>query len=482
MVKSKLFSFLRTLDKHELSAFGKYLFKNYGKHDTAIALFRYLKPFHPNYRDDQKLDINFVYHALFDQQAPDGEINRVKLLNALSDLFLWLKAFLLHQKATSNSIQGELLWFDILTERGREKEAAKQFTFLKAQMDSSGLAESPLYFKKLTISYLDCYKIPKKNSTQEYKALQNCLSDLNALYALIRLKLTCEMVNRQKMTAVKNMTQKKKPDDMTALFDFSSSFLEANPLIHAYYEAYHLIVGRDSKKSITHFESILSLLKQHDKTIALEEKNTLLAYLHNYSIHQIRAENKVFFIRAHELDVYSLEQGVYTLKGLISPFQYINIVAIACRAREFTWAEQFIKDYISKVDRSERNRVKSLSIALVAFWKKEYLITQEILNKCNFANFQYTIRSKPLLLASYYELTANTDYSLVIDTCSAFERQLNRHKELKGPAIKGMFNFSRILKKMALRNTEKDLLLKEIKKTKPLFLKEWLLEKATVYP
>ncbi len=482
MTENKIYPQLRKLTgKKELSAFGKYLSKNYRKHTTAIALFRYIRGFQPHYLD-KKLETGVVLNEIKQKIGSKRKISRITILNAYSDLNLWLKEFLIHQKANRDSLHGNLLWLEILLERSLQSEGVKQVNALRGQMEAMEEKGVDLYFKKLFVSYLDYYKIPKNTSSETYLTLQTCLSDLKALEALLHLRLACEMRNREKLSQVQNTVKGDSVSPIPAN-GYDSSFLVSNPLIHAYVEIYQMIVEKDdNSKAAKHFEKALKLVKLNSKTLPLEDKYAILTYLENYVINQINNGKNEYLRKAHDLHLLGEKMKVYTLKDIMDEVQYLNIALVACRNKKFIWAEKFIEDHITKIDERERDSILSIARAMMAFWQKKYEDVLNIINAYASDNdIKYAVRSKPFFLACQYELHIDKNDEFIISICNAFEKQISRQKAIKSSIISGLLSFSQILKKLAKKNASKELILKEINSKKSLVLKDWLLEKAAAY-
>ncbi|MFM9952044.1 MAG: hypothetical protein ACKV1O_29200 [Saprospiraceae bacterium] len=472
MEKNKFIIYLRNLSPKELTGFGKYLSRNCENQEATLAVFNYIKNFRPGYSDEKRLNIDFAASKIFEKPwVSTNADNRIKLQNTLSDLFLKLKEFLIQQKAGADSPEAHLLWLDVLLAREQYTEANKYLEKIQSTIVTSMSAGDKYYSLKLALPYLNCYKIPGKGHLEGYKALIDCASNLEAFYAFTQLKLACEIASRRKFFAPEELTAEGGLDIALPSFDFAPSFLAANPITNIYYQVYLLIRSEDG----AHYDEAFDLLYQHAEKIDREEQLILLTYLQNYAANQlIKGENWVSK-KLHELNLLGLLHGAFTLKGLLPVSQYYNIIAVACQAEEFEWAETFIEAYTIEMNPADGMDKKFLGLGIVAFRQKEFQKALGLLDQVQSVDIGDTIRLKPLLLACCFELGQVDTWRVYMS--KAFSKQLSREKDMRKETIIAMKNFVRFFNTLHRGKFNKELLINEIS-TSQTFLKEWLLEKA----
>lgn len=118
MAKPKFLILFNTLSKGEISGFSKFLKRMHGNDTVSLEVFDHLR----KQKDERKRTLDYLCRKLY----PSGpEAARKNLQNSLSDLYLWLKDFLLFIKATGNEYDGQLLWLKILKERKLHFEFVK---------------------------------------------------------------------------------------------------------------------------------------------------------------------------------------------------------------------------------------------------------------------------------------------------------------------------------------------------------------------
>ncbi|MDZ4679178.1 MAG: hypothetical protein SH848_06485 [Saprospiraceae bacterium] len=476
MEKSKFITCLRNLSPKELTGFGKFLSRNCENQEATLAVFNYIKNFRPGYSDEERLQIDFASSKIFEKPwASNTADNGIKLQNTLSDLFLRLKEFLIHQKAGTGSLEAHLLWLDILLAKEQYADATKYLERIQSTIVTPMPTGDKYYFLKHVLPYLDCYKIPGKGQLEGYKALINCVSNLEAFYAFTQLKLACEIASRRKLFSPEELREVDGLATALPSFDFAPSFLAANPIINIYYQVYLLIRSED----VAHYDEVFDLLVQNAREIDQEEQLILLAYLQNYAANQLIKGGNWVFKKLHELDLLGLLHGAFTLKGLLPVSQYYNIIVVACKAGEFEWAETFIEGYTIDLKSADGVDKKFLGWGIVAFRKNEFQKALDLFDQVQSVDIDETSRLKPLMLACCYEL-GQVD-SRLIYMSKAFSKQLSRGQDMRKDTIIAMKNFVRFFNALHRGKFNKELLINEIVSEKT-FLKHWLLEKVNNHP
>lgn len=473
MQDRKFLTLLRTLDKMELTAFHRHLKQLRGKEEIALSVFTYLKAFHPHFRDDRKLDIAYAYKKIFKSDIAENDYNRTKILNALSDLHLWLQDFLVFEKVkgANGSFTGRVLWLTVLQEKGLGAEFSKQATRLHDEVQGVPQKRLKDYQKKLISNYYFYQHFAEDQSSLNIETLLNCVHEIDISYAVTRLKMACEIESLKNL--LPSETEPKAPP---AVFDWSALPASANhPLLLLYQEVYQLIAA-DRTESFSRLESLLS---DYAKDIDPEELHVLLRLLHNYATGQLRKSKEEYWRRTHQLNKLSAEYGVFTRDGTMSATQFHNIVNAACRAGDLDWAKSFIAAHRIYLPKATRHKTVLLADAILLFEKKEFEKTIQTLEGVIFKEPHDIIRSKALMLRGYYETKAGENE--ILDFCKSFALYLERNRKPRSEAVEATFNFLRLVRMLVRKKTGKDILLHEIETAVPLYFKTWLLEKTAGY-
>lgn len=166
------------------------------------------------------------------------------MLNALSDLHLWLKEYLLLEKLKSDSFESRVFWMSILKERGLTADFARKAALLQREVEKMPKSTVLDYMKGMASNYFFYYHLTNDKQKVDIQALNDCGYDLVDLlfYAVSRLKIACEMANRQNL-----MSQPASLEVLPAIHRLSKAKAISNhPLFLLYLKVYELLFPSSS--------------------------------------------------------------------------------------------------------------------------------------------------------------------------------------------------------------------------------------------
>ncbi|MCB9353550.1 MAG: hypothetical protein H6575_03165 [Lewinellaceae bacterium] len=465
MHKLKFLVLLRTLDEIEISAFHRYLKRMHGNEQTALSLFTYILKSAPDFSDEKRLNMSYAYRKIFREDI--GE-KRKKILNTLSDLYMWLKTFLLFQKATAPSIEHEALWLSVLYEHGMEAEFSKQLHALQQKKDASPVKSVTDCLKHVAVNHFAYYHQVHDSLDSDSRALRQYEKSLDLFYAIAKLKTACEVANRKNVLAIDVGSM-----NLAASTEMQLPGNHDHPLLLLYSEVYRLLAyGQEDS-----FERGKTMLIKHATMLDPSEIHRLLSYLTNFASARIRDGQKNYWLETHELNKLGVQYAAFLREDGMSVTQFNNIVSVACNLGDVDWADFFVKTQGKFLPESLQEDATLLAKATIHFKKGQYLQVLKTLRKKNFESLLDNIRAKALTLKSYYEM----EDADVLDKCLVFDAYLSRHNRRKIEAVAASLHFSKILKAIIRRNLPAQQILSDIKDTQPLYFREWLLEKMIDY-
>jgi len=456
----KLFSLIRTLSVEEQIAFQKHLKRVHREDTVALSVFAYYKHFFLKGGREEKMDPSYAYQKVFGAEVSDTEHARKKILNTLSDLYLCLKDFLLAHKMRSDTLEAQLLWLDVLQERGLNNESHKLATRIYENTCKKVLLDSTACHQQISAGHSYKSLVINGKSTPDFQALAECTHRIKQSTDILSLKMACEILTYQK----------------THPHEVESAQGPVQPLFILYQRIFALLSTNQEKE----FHQAVSLLKEYANYISLDETLNILRFLHNYVAQKIRSgQDREWVKELHELNKISLQKDMITPKSNMSLTYFCNIVNTACAAQEIEWAHTFIADYKHFLPESERAESILLAQAIIEFEQKNFKKALQITENLQFKHFQHVARSKAIKLKSLYELDPSDDK--IWDHCLSFEVYLLRHRTPKTEFIEATLSFIRLFKLFMSKKLSKDQLLNKIETTPTLYFKSWLLEKARHY-
>lgn len=468
MQDRKFLTLLRTLSENELSSFQKHLKRQYGKEEIALLVFDYVKKFYPGLQEEKKLDMAYAYKKIFGEAIHEQPYNRTKMRNAMSDLYLWLKAFLLMEQVRLKTFENQVTWMMILQERGLEREFLNLSSRLRTAWAESPAKSVMQDIYGLAVGHFSYYYRLQDVFSPEIAPLLEHEKDLDLFYLITKIKLACEKASLKKFLSIEEST--------APLFSLPEPWPSVeHPLLILYKDIYQLITDQQESS----YNQAVRHLTDYAPQIDVAELYTILSYLNNYAAIQFRDGKSSFWVRTHQLNKFGVEYGVYTRKGVMPATQFNNIVTTACGANDFEWALRFVESHSHFLKADIAADTATMAKAIIFFVKKDFRQVLELLGKARFKDIPDLMRSKAMILRSYYELKMDEEEIFVF--CMSFESDLRRNRKPKREAVEATFNFLKLFKLLMDKKVAKERLLHDIERTKPLYFKEWLLEKSVNY-
>ena len=466
----KFFNFFRTLREEELKLFQKYLKRQYGSHGDALAVFDYVKKFHPDFRAEKKLTLDYIHRKVFGVEIDSHAHNRTKLLNIFSDLNLWLKAFLLTEKANSDTFESRHLWLTILKERALLPDFSADIAALQTELAHLPRQNVMDYWKCATVDQWFFDYLAHYSSLPQSKAFQPLADSIGLYHLLVRLKMACEAVNLKNIDQEQLFPSWLQRPEIPDWLD-----TDQYPLLRMYRAVYELLAGLGDR----HYAGVEAILTAHAGQIDPLELDILLTYMRNYTSSQVRHGEEQPWQKIHQLDKLGITHDIWKAKGTITTTQYHNIVNTAGKANASDWGESFISEYETRLPENLRDDAVLLARCILLFEQKEYAVIAEKLAHMNPRDLYLFIRLKTMMLRCYYEL--DRDQNTILDYCTASEYGLKRFRKTGEEAVVATFHFIRLVKMLVRQKMPREAVVSKIQSTVPVFFKTWLLEKAKRY-
>ncbi|MFK7981408.1 MAG: hypothetical protein AB8G86_15595 [Saprospiraceae bacterium] len=401
-----LIELLESFSKTEINHFSHFIASTYFNTDQWIiklldALRQHVIGKHPY--DD--LAQTKVYQTIFcDLNIPEALLDKKqkKLLGAkMSVLTKLAKRFLaIEALATTPACDNELLMtqfynkkqFRLFTQLYKKKQR-----YLKEEK-VKGIDYYALAFQ-VEKGYLNhLHQTGDLLNQDNFSALNNSL-DLQ--YLLNKLKIYVTMLS------VKNATKK--------VYDFT--FMESiitlgkvstyanHPLIITYLAVIKLI-----KTNIaTNYFYLLKVLDQYKLSIP---KSSLIDFYNvagNFCIRQIVAGKNDF-----NRELFNLYQNMHR-ENLLLEGQFMqavkikSVVTIACKVREFNWANMAVNHYCPFVNKTVQKSVYHFNLGIIDFYQHHYKEAIHHFIRVEKVNLAYDLDCKLLLLQAYYLMDKHYD-------------------------------------------------------------------------
>lgn len=384
--------------------------------ERALRLFDYLKAFAPGFHLEEG-----DWEKAFRHIWPGRKMDQAEFRNKQSLLKRYLIDFLSWKEFQETPEEKSLLYLRQLRKRGLQHLFERESRRIQGRWQSADSSlEEEIYYR---------YRLSDESNilfgqSQVRKSDENLLAKLDYLdhyYLRVRLRETCELLNRQQL-----LNAKARNDFFEAWLNEkigeASSF--EDPVIRLYLQIYRCYKFGDREEEFT---ELVRLIREFYHLFPLSEAKAIFRHAQNHSIRQIN-QGKAFYLKELlDLFEFQLEEGIIFQDGMLDHSDYKNIVVVALRLERFDWAESFIQDYQEQVHPTYRSSVYQFCQAslLEARGKQDEAI--RFLREVSFSDIFYEISSRILLIRLYFE---KGDWEGLFYANDAFERFLKRSQSI----------------------------------------------------
>lgn len=416
--ETKVFKVLSELTVYELNRFRKYLYSPYfNKNEIIISYFEII---HDVIREESDLELSkdFIWEQLF----PEKIYNDQKFRKLSADLLKHIESFLAIELFESHPLHKTNYLLETIGDKNIEvlynTAVNSANRMAENQLERPATYYYHLYQKEKNYFSLSSEFEKKSKSAKLDFNLSEINSNLDKFFIAEKLKYACTLVSWKNVM--------KLDDEIPFIEEIihhvkTNDFSDTPPII-IYYQIYLTTIEPDD---VAHFQKLRELI---DKFIALfppGEARTIFDSALNYCIRKVNQGKIEFIEKAMELYVEGIDNKILLVNEELSPTSFRNACLLALRIGNYTWAEQFVNQYGSLINKKFRENAISFNLARISYYKKDFDKVKEYLREVEFDDLIYNLTSKSILLATYYE-TEELDplYALL----ESFRTYLNRNK------------------------------------------------------
>ena len=467
MRESKFLKLFSTLNQKEQNDFEKFLTTLHASHLKVNSLFLYIKN---HYADEgDALDKDVVADQVFKIKNPSTQ-QRKNIDNYLSILSSYLEEFLILKKHRQKEIWSGIQLLEIYKSRKLDDLYFAKIEALKKQISKD---KNPNLWSHLDLMRLHHDTFFHTNYSKiktGVNPLKKSMYHLNHFFALAKLKLAAEMLNRQNV-------------------------LQETYDIHLLEEAIHYLTKVEQSSSIfipliqflqkPSEEGFKDLKKQFFKSfkkLDSDEQLIFITYLLNYTSAKMKQGNIQAYTKAFELFQFGIKHQIFINEdGYLSRIQFINITVVGCSVKQLDWVEKFIKNF-SKflIDEHQENTIL-MAKACLRFEEKKFNDVIAISSAIQFSDDYFSLRTRAIVLCSYYELYHQNDIPLIQDYCKAYAHFINRNKTINPATLDSFFSLIKFVRLMLRKKVNYEKLNLEIQQSQYMFYKPWILEKIEAF-
>ena len=435
MIENKLLKLLKTLQPKELIRFEDFLKSPYfNTHVQVVSLFEYLKNFAPNFDHTQKLEKSYVFAQLYKSKAYDDNF----FASIISKLLKLLEDFMAYESFNSKTGEKELLILQHMRKRKLEKHFRAYEKQLEKQLFDHVQQSADNHYLSMQFAEEQDKWFIEQGGRVHHIALQLQSDRLDLYYLIEKLKIACDMLNRNRVSNASYVC-----NWIDEIYQISDSELitNENQLLSAYHLTYAMLTERSEEKYL----KLRQFLENNLKNISREDLISLYGYALNFCIGLVNSGKLIYFSEILVLYKSMLKEDLLLIEGFLPAWEYKNIVTAALRSNDLEWAENFLETYKSKLEASQQENAYTYNLASFYFECSRYKEALRLLHNVVFVNPTYHIGAKIIQVKIFIE---SGDWETALSALEAFAAYIRRNKEIAEYQKKSNLNFISVSKSL----------------------------------
>lgn len=468
MKNTKPYQLLNALKSHEFSLLKKFIDSSYFNNKKEIK--RLLEYFLKLLKNDDSVELS--NEAVFKFTFPKTDFDLEKLRRLTSELNILIQKFLVNQELKNNQTLEKKLLIQSLGKRNLNKMFVDESKKLIHQLNKSKTQDINSLLDSYAVSQELYFSPTKINDSNNMSYLIDAQKKLDTFYLLSKLKLSCEAVGRNNTyTSTFDIPLFKE------ILSLSKEWDNKNELFNLYLLVLQNIRNKDDE---TAFENLKNHFLQNVNQLSKKEGHALFLLILNINGNMINY-GKTDGIKV-QLDLYKkgLQHNILFNNNIITPESFTNIIVLGIQQKEYTWTENFIKNYSKYLPKTVYEQCVTFSKGYLAYGKKDYEEAIRNLWNCKFNELQFDIRTKSIFVRAVVEqfFEIPDKFEFCIGQIQTIEKYIRRRKDLVDTKSKAYLNFIKLTKKMVMLKRNEKLSIAQIGKLREKINGEHIIGKA----
>ncbi len=466
MNNSRLLELFLCLSKKEVRDLRKFVNSPYhNQRQDVIELFEYLAQYAHGSKA-QKLDKRLAFTTLYPQEA----FQEKKMRYAMSFLYKSIQAFLSHQAYQADALLSQKALLQALREKGRNRLFETSLKTAEEELRAQTYRHPNFHLQAFLVQE-EQYLFKTSAHRGTHSSLEEASRQLDLFFIANKFKHAALAMAHQQVGQSEFNLNLLYP--ILEEVDQKENYLEV-PAVAVYYHCVKMMLV---KEALPHFVELRSLMQVHQYLFPVQELRSLYIFALNFCIRRLNAQEGYFKREAFSIYQEGLDNGVFYDNGILSRFNYKNIVALGLGLEEYEWVAQFIENYKDYLDKEVKERTYHFNLALLYYKTLNYTEAMEHLQRIDTDDVLNNLNARRMLACIYYELEQMEPLYSLLDSFQNYiyrKRQLGYHKKHYLNFIKFM---RKLLQKEQYSTQQLNKLKSELTATQDIVEKVWLLEK-----
>ncbi len=465
MHSSRLLIIFQQLSIKEIRALDKFVnspFHNQRK--DVVLLFDYLKQWRQN-EANTPIDKPAVFPKVFSDLAYEEK----KIRYTMSFLYQLVKDFLAIQSFQSNKIDQQIAVIQSFRQKGVNKLFEQELKLTNALLEKSTLRHQDYYFQNYQLQN-EQYLYTTSQTRGKTAGLVEYATHLDHFFIINKLRQNARALSHKTLD-----TSEFEPDFSKEILNYLRQFdLDKHPAIAIYFHCYQILAAENA---LPYFRKLRELMSLHPLSFPPREWQDIYTFALNYCIKRLNAQERAFGQEAFELYKEGLKQGIFLENGILSRFNYKNIVALGLGVKAFDWVKQFLETYRPFLEKKYQESTYFYNLAMLHYRTENFDEAMVLLQKVKSKDVLNNLDTRRILACIYYD---KGEFDALHSLLDSFQNYLYRKKGL-GYHRRVYLNFIKYARKLlqleGMNAAQKLALKKEISGTRNVAEKQWLMER-----
>jgi len=424
MLNSSLIEILRSFTKEEIKSLQDFLESPFhNKKTSAVKLFANIKKHYPELSSNKLIREN-LWGSLF----PDKPYNYGVMKNLIYDLTKLTEEFISLSMDKSDLMRKEFNIIKFLSDKKKIRLAEKYLNRAGSEIKSSATKDADYFVNKFKVEKIRLSLLFSKIA-DKHKIMPGAEFEKSSRY-LIESFLISILENYVLINSLNKVhkSEIKMPliEEVLTFIDTNTGFLE-----NFYIKTYYYILLLDREQDEKYYFILKNILTGIDENISASFKYALWENISNYITFRFHSGETGIMKEQFELIKLSLSNKIYNAEDEEKFFvnNFMTFFNVALHLREHKWAEEFVDQYISRLDEKTQEDIKNYCQGSICINKKEFLRANEYFSKIKKLHEPHMKAGLKLsMLITYYELGW---YESSVSLIDSFKHLLDNEKNIQ---------------------------------------------------
>ena len=329
MLQSRLFIYLQSLKPTELNRLVKFMESRiFNTDETLLKLLLFLVPYFKKEAVTALTKESIWKHLNGRKPYNDLEFRRLT-----SDLVLKIESFLAFEQYKRNPINEMNYLMTDLNEKKLHEPFSAVNNYSRKLLDKNKMRDADYYFDSYRVEMEYAGYLENLNLRSAEKNLFQAMQALDAFYLINKLRSCAAILHYKSVTKFEGETALL-PELLEHLqhHDYSSY-----PAINIYHS---IILTLLKPENENHFEQLNELLLKNQMLFPQNMSRDMYAFALNYCVRMINRGDSDYLNKALGLYKDMAKSNLLTNNGILSQFDYKNVITTALRVKDFDFARK----------------------------------------------------------------------------------------------------------------------------------------------